>query len=260
LPPARFVSIKRCASTIWSRLNTCARDRQFAVRHLIEECLQRHRQKIFHVARVGRQRHARRDHVHRREVRERPAVANHARHAHHPRLAHRRERVGQCSRADQFQHLVGATVPSLPHRLRERAVVDEEELGAARTHQRFARGVARGRADLRTMRSGDGGRCKSDRGGAAADQQALAALQAQAAEQRAPGSLQHLRQGAKPVPGQGASERAHLACRHTGVFGITAVECAAHAAHHSGDRLPLRELAAGRGHHRADRLDAEDAR
>ena len=78
--------------------------------------------------------------------------------------------------------------------------------------------------------------------------------------ERAVRRLQHLGHGADDRPLEIAGERDHLARRDAGVLGVTAVECAAHAAHHRRDLSADRELPARAPGDHARSFDAQDAR
>ena len=132
--------------------------------------------------------------------------------------------------------------------------------GPTPAYQYLSLGMARGGGDLRTVRPCDGRRRKANRCGAAADQQPLAGFEPEAAKERTPSGLEHLRQGAEPVPREVAPEHTDLPRRHAGVFGVPAVEDPAHAAHDRCDRLACHELATGRRRDRPDGLDSQNAR
>jgi len=69
--------------------------------------------------------------------------------------------------------------------------------------------------------------------------------------------LQRLRDGAEDLPGQVGAERDNAGAWDNGVFGVAAVEGAAHAAHHRGHLLPERQVAVGDGVDDADAFDAQ---
>lgn len=92
------------------------------------------------------------------------------------------------------------------------------------------------------------------------DQQPVALRQPQRPEKRAPGGLQHLRQGAQLAPVELGGEGLHLVRWHHRVLGIAAVELPSHATHDGHDDLAGAKFAARRVGHRTNRLDAQDPR
>src|SRR5215470_7416549 len=77
-------------------------------------------------------------------------------------------------------------------------------------------------------------------------------------EQRAPGGLQHLREGTQGLPRKVGFDHLYLTRQHASIFRVPAVEIAPHAAHGSGNDLALGELPSRRLFDQADGLDAED--
>ncbi len=117
LPPAWFPSIQRCASTISSRVERPPDlNPQRSGSDLSHEIVQRHAHEVLHVAGVRGQAHAGRDHVHRAEAVEGPAIPDHPRHADEPTLAAAVERIDQGRRPDELEDLVELPARGLPRR------------------------------------------------------------------------------------------------------------------------------------------------
>src|SRR5260221_127801 len=110
----------------------------------------------------------------------------------------------------------------------------------------FAVRVASRRGDEGAAAFSDGRGRQTNRGGAAANQQALAFFKTKRLEQRAPSRLQHLRDGSERFPGEFGLDDLHLCRWHAGEFGVAAVELPSHAAHSGRDDIALAQLASWR--------------
>jgi hypothetical protein len=150
--------------------------------------------------------------------------------------------------------------PGLLHLLRDRACIDEYLIRAAGTQQLFPIRPAACRCDNGPMIFGNRRRGQPDRCRAATDQQTLALGETERPEQRAPGGLQHLREGTQSLPRKVGFDHLYLTRQHAGIFRVPPVEIASHAAHGSGNDLALGELPSRSLFDEADGLDAEDPR
>ena len=227
---------------------------------LVEIALKNFGRQVGAFAAVGREPHALGQVGDRVEVRHDPVVGKHPAEAHRAVDPSRCERVGQGRRANELQCCIDAAGYDLADLRCDQSGVDQHVVDAVIAERSSSVSPAGGGQDGRADVLRECGSDQAKRRGATANQHGLTGLQFQSGGQRTIGRLQRLRYGAEDLPGQVGVERDHAGAWDNGVFGVAAVEGAAHAAHHRGHLLPELQVAVRYGVDDADAFDAQHTR